>query len=140
MSQNEPALSHVLTDAAPAPRAPYSQATVIGNQLIYVSGQGPFTPAGDLLVGTFEELARQTFENVCVLVEAAGGTRSAIARVGVYLRDMGDFAEMNRVYKDYFPEPLPARTCIQSNLPRFPIEVDAVAVVVPGAAQTRAPR
>lgn len=131
MSQPVPLLDHVLTDTAPAPRAPYSQATVVAGQLIYVSGQGPFTPAGDLLVGSFEELARQTFANVCALVTAAGGSPASVARVGVYLRDMADFPEMNRIYAEYFPGPLPARTCIQSNLPRFPIEVDAVAVVEP---------
>jgi enamine deaminase RidA (YjgF/YER057c/UK114 family) len=102
----------------------------VAGQLIYLSGQGPFTVEGELLTGTFEALARQTFENVLALVVAAGGTPASVARVGVDLRDMGDFPEMNRIYAEYVPEPAPARTCIQSNLPRFPIEVDAVAVVV----------
>jgi 2-iminobutanoate/2-iminopropanoate deaminase len=129
MSAHESALGHVLTDTAPAPRAPYSQATIVPGGLIFVSGQGPFTPSGELLQGSFEALARQTFENVRALVVAAGGSPATVARVGVYLRDMDDFAEMNRIYEEYFPAPLPARTCIQSNLPRFPIEVDAVAIV-----------
>lgn len=128
MATDEDPLEHILTDRAPAPRAPYSQATVAPGGLIFVSGQGPFTPAGELLQGSFEVLARQTFENVCTLVTAAGGSPATIARVGVYLRDMSDFAEMNRIYEDYFPVPRPARTCIQSDLPRFPIEVDAFAV------------
>jgi 2-iminobutanoate/2-iminopropanoate deaminase len=128
----EPALEHISTDAAPAPRAPYSQATVAAGELIFISGQGPFTPAGELLTGSFEELARQTFDNVCALVTAAGGSPGTIARVGVFLRDMSDFAEMNRIYREFFPDPLPARTTIQTDLPRFPIEVDAVAVRMRG--------
>ena len=60
--------------------------------------------------------------------QRGGRPPATIARVGVFLRDMNDFQEMNRIYKEFFPEPLPARTTIQTDLPRFPIEVDAVAV------------
>ena len=50
-------------------------------------------------------------------------------RVGVYLRDMSHFATMNKVYVEFFREPMPARTTIQSDLPGFDIEVDAVIAV-----------
>lgn len=123
-------IKHILTDRAPAPRAPYSQATVASGSFIFLSGQGPFTAAGDLVSGSFEVAARQTFANVITMVEASGGNAGSIVRVGVFLKDMNDFHEMNALYEEYFPSPLPARTTIQSDLPRFPIEVDAIALVV----------
>ena len=123
-------IKHILTKRVPAPRAPYSQATVASGQFIFISGQGPFTPEGELVSDGFEAAARQTFENVIATIEDSGRSASSIVRVGVYLRDMADFPEMNRIYEEYIPAPLPARTTIQSDLPRFPIEVDAVALVV----------
>jgi enamine deaminase RidA (YjgF/YER057c/UK114 family) len=97
---------------------------------VFLSGQGPFTPDGDLVSGSFDAQARQTFRNVLAIAEAAGGGPESIVRVGIYLRDMvADFAEMNEIYLEYFTDPLPARTTIQSDLPRFDIEVDAVVVL-----------
>ena len=62
--------------------------------------------------------------------DAAGtDVRAANAvRVGVFLRDMADFAAMNEIYREFFSEPLPARTTIQSDLPGFEIEVDAILI------------
>ena len=57
---------------------------------------------------------------------AAGGSLADAVRVGVYLHDMADFPEMNAIYRETFPEPLPARTTIQTPLPGFGIEVDVV--------------
>ena len=49
-----------------------------------------------------------------------------VVRVGVYLNDMSDFDEMNEIYREMFPEPLPARTTIETPLPGFGLEVDMV--------------
>lgn len=116
----------IQTDNAPPPGGAYSQAISTGN-LVFLSGQGPFDPStGDKVEGSFVEQARQTFQNLAAVAEAAGGSLEDAVRVGVYLRDMSDFAAMNELYPDYFAEPLPARTTIQSNLPGFSIEVDAI--------------
>ena len=115
----------ISTDSAPAPGGAYSQAIAAGN-LVFLAGQGPFAPSGDKVEGPFAEQARQTFENLAAVAAAAGGSLADAVRVGVYLRDMENFATMNEIYREFFPEPLPARTTIQSDLPGFEIEVDAV--------------
>ena len=116
------------SDRAPAPGGPYSQAIVAGD-LVFLAGQGPFRPSGEKVAGTFGDEARQTFANLAAVAEAAGGSLADAVRVGVYLRDMDNFVEMNELYREFFPEPLPARTTIQSDLPGFEIEVDAVLLV-----------
>ena len=115
----------VSTDSAPAPGGAYSQAIAVGD-LVFLAGQGPFTPAGEKVEGTFADEARQTFENLAAVAAAAGGSLANAVRVGVFLRNMDNFATMNEIYGEFFPEPLPARTTIQSDLPGFEIEVDAV--------------
>jgi 2-iminobutanoate/2-iminopropanoate deaminase len=116
------------TDRAPAPAGPYSQA-IAGGGLVFLSGQGPTNPDGTRIDGSFEEQARQTFANLRALAEAAGASLADAVRVGVYLSDMADFSTMNEVYREFFPEPLPARTTIQSDLPGFAIEADAILLV-----------
>jgi 2-iminobutanoate/2-iminopropanoate deaminase len=113
------------TDRAPAPAGPYSQA-IVGGGFVFLAGQGPTAPDGSRVEGPFEEQARQTFSNLRAVAEEAGGSLADAVRVGVYLRDMADFATMNEVYREFFPTPLPARTTIQSDLPGFDIEADAI--------------
>jgi 2-iminobutanoate/2-iminopropanoate deaminase len=116
----------VSTGDAPAPGGAYSQAIVAGS-FAFLAGQGPFEPgSGAKVEGSFADQARQTFANLAAVAEATGGSLNDAVRVGVYLRDMDDFAEMNDIYREVFSEPLPARTTIQSDLPGFAIEVDAV--------------
>jgi len=81
---------------------------------------------GDDMQRMFEDQARQTFSNLAAVAEAAGGSLADAVRVGVFLRTMDNFATMNEIYREYFPDPLPARTTVQSELPGFEIEVDAV--------------
>jgi reactive intermediate/imine deaminase len=123
----------IVESAAAAPvRAPYSPGVGAEGRFVFLSGQGPFTVDGELVTGSFAEQARQTLRNVAALVEAAGATMADVVRVGVYLRDMPrDFAEMNAIYEEFFPKPLPARTTIPVPLPRFDIEVDAVIALGP---------
>jgi 2-iminobutanoate/2-iminopropanoate deaminase len=118
----------VSTQSAPAPGGAYSQAIAAGN-LVFLAGQGPFEPSGDKVEGSFEDQARQTFANLAAVAEAAGGSLADAVRVGVFLRDMADFPAMNEIYSEFFSDPLPARTTVQSDLPGFAIEVDAVLVI-----------
>ena len=110
--------------AAP-PGGPYSHAVRAGG-LVFLAGQIGHDPATGELAGDFEAQARQTFRNLETVARGAGGSLDDVVRVGIYLRDMGDFATLNDVYREFFSEPFPARTTIQSNLPGFAIEVDAV--------------
>jgi 2-iminobutanoate/2-iminopropanoate deaminase len=115
----------VQTNDAPPPGGAYSQAIAAGD-LVFLAGQGPFTPAGDKIDEPFGDAARQAFANLAAVAAAAGGSLADAVRVGVYLRSMDDFPEMNEVYREFFPEPLPARTTIQTDLPGFSIDVDAI--------------
>jgi len=121
MSERTP----IRAEGAPAPTGPYSQAIKSGG-FLFLAGQGPFRPDGSKMDGAFEDQARQTLQNLQSVAAAAGASLADAVRVGVYLRDMSNFAAMNKVYAEYFREPMPARTTIQSDLPGFEIEVDAV--------------
>jgi 2-iminobutanoate/2-iminopropanoate deaminase len=114
----------VHADGAPAAAGPYSHAVVAG-EFVYLSGQGPVDPATGEQPASFEDQARQAFRNLAAVAEAADASLADAVRVGVFLRDMGDFALMNEVYKEFIGEPFPARTTIQSDIP-IPIEIDAV--------------
>ena len=117
----------ITTDAAPLPKGPYSQAVLSAGRCLYISGQGPVDAAsGEFVVGSFDEQARLTLRNVRALAEAAGGTLAQAIKVHVYLRNMKDFQALNSVYAEFFPEPQPARTTVQSNLPGFDVEIDAI--------------
>lgn len=118
----------VETPNAAPPAGAYSQG-VVANGLLYISGQGPNTPRGERVTGTFEEQARLTFKNVQEIAAAAGASLANVVRVGVYLRDMANFDVMNALYAELFGPQLPARTTIQSDLPGFEIEVDAIVLL-----------
>lgn len=129
-SSGKPGRRRVLTDNAPKPSGPFSQAVVSGGT-IYVAGQGPMNPkTGKIDVVTFEEQATQAFENVKAILEAAGSSMAKVLRVNVYLADLEDFAKMNEVYRRYFTGDFPARTTIGAQLLlKMLIEVDCIAAV-----------
>ena len=118
----------VSTSDAPAPSGGYSQA-VRTEQLLFLSGQGPFRPDGSLVNDSIEHQVRQVFANLQAVAQAAGGSLSRAVRVGVYLSDLQQFAEMDCVYREIFTEPRPARTTIQSDLVDFDIEADAIVLL-----------
>jgi 2-iminobutanoate/2-iminopropanoate deaminase len=113
------------SSGAPAPSGAYSQAIVAGDYM-FLSGQGPFDTEGRLVDGTFGDQVRRVFANLAAVAAEADATLADAVRVGVYLNDMDTFDEMNTIYEETFPRPLPARTTIQTPLPGFGIEVDAV--------------
>jgi len=102
----------VETDGAPAPIGPYSQA-VVANGVLYCSGQVPLDPAtGELVDGGVAEQARRCLESLDAVCRAAGTQLSDAARIGIYLTDMGLFAELNEVYASFFSEPFPVRSTV----------------------------
>jgi reactive intermediate/imine deaminase len=120
----------ISTPRAPAAIGPYSQAVRAGGT-VYLSGQIPLDPAtGELVQADIATEARRVFDNLQAVCEAAGGSMDDVARVGIYLTDLSDFAAVNAVMADYFAAPYPARSTIQvSALPRGArVEVDAVLV------------
>jgi reactive intermediate/imine deaminase len=115
-------------DDAPRPGGAYSHAVRAGD-VIYLAGQTPHDPETREQPEGFEEQARLAFRNLEAVARAAGASLADAVRVGVYLRDMGDFPAMNEVFAEFIPEPSPVRTTVQSDLPGFAIEVDAVLYV-----------
>lgn len=120
----------ISTERAPAAIGPYSQAVRAGGQ-VFLSGQIPLDPAtGQLVTGDIRAQTVRVFENLKAVCEAAGGGLGDVVRVGIYLMDLSDFAEVNAVMADYFQAPYPARATVQvAGLPRGArVEIDAVLV------------
>jgi 2-iminobutanoate/2-iminopropanoate deaminase len=99
----------ISTDQAPAAVGPYSQA-VSAAGLLYVSGQIGLDPAtGKLVDGGVEAQARQVLANIEAILAAAGLTTADVIKTTVLLTDIGDFAAVNAIYAEHFPEAPPAR-------------------------------
>ena len=117
------------TDKAPAAIGPYSQAVKTGN-LLFVSGQIPIDPATGVFAGEdIETQTRQSLKNLQAIVEAAGYTLADVVKTTVLLANMEDFAAMNGVYAEFFPENCPARAAFAvKDLPRGAlVEIEAIA-------------
>jgi len=120
----------ISTERAPAAIGPYSQAVRAGGT-VYLSGQIPLDPAtGELVTGDISTQTRRVFDNLQAVCEAAGGSLDGVVRVGIYVMDLSDFAQVNAVMAEYFQAPYPARSTIQvAGLPKGArVEVDAVLV------------
>ena len=125
-----PAKSAVRTDKAPAPfqGAPYSQAIRCGD-FVFVAGQLPLSPSGEVVGTTIEEQTEQVFRNLRAILEAAGSGLEKVVKTTVFLVDFGDFGAMNEVYRKHVGDVPPARSTIA--VKEFPrgarIEIEAIA-------------
>jgi 2-iminobutanoate/2-iminopropanoate deaminase len=114
---------------APKAIGPYSQAVRVG-QLLFVSGQVPLDPAtGEIVIGDIATQTRRVFDNLGAVLKAGGRSFHDVVRTTVFLADMNDFAEVNKVYGSYFSEPYPARATVQvARLPKDArVEIDVIA-------------
>lgn len=119
------------SDAAPAAIGTYSQAIRSGN-LVFLSGQIPLLPETmEIVEGDFEARARQVFDNLSAVAEAAGGSLNDVVKLTVFLTDLNDFATVNSVMESYFEQPYPARAAVGvASLPKgVDVEADAVLAV-----------
>jgi len=126
-------LKHVVTTSlAPAAIGPYSQGIRAGN-LLFVSGQIPIDPATGALIDAkdIQSQTRRVLQNVQAILSSGGTTMENVVRTTVFLKDMNEFAEMNRVYGEFFREAAPARATVEvARLPRdVSVEIDCIAVV-----------
>jgi 2-iminobutanoate/2-iminopropanoate deaminase len=111
------------------PAGAYSPGIVAEGRFVYVSGQGPLRD-GAVVGETVAEQTRITLENLAAVLAEAGATLADVVRCGVFLADIGDFATMNDVYAEHFPQPLPARTTVGAALAAgMKVEIDCVAVL-----------
>ena len=121
----------ISTKKAPAAIGPYSQAIQVGN-LVYTSGQIPIDPAtGAFVEGDIKEQTRQSLTNVKSILEEVGLTMNNVVKTTVFMADMGDFADMNSVYAEFFTEPYPARSAVAvKTLPKGAlIEIEVIAEI-----------
>ena len=121
----------VATNSAPAAIGPYSQAIQTGN-MVFVSGQLPIIPeTGALSEGTMTEQTQQSLKNIGEILKAAGGSLDNVVKTTIFMADLGDFAEVNAAYAQFFTGAAPARSCVQAAaLPKNGrIEIEAIAVL-----------
>lgn len=120
----------ISTDKAPAAIGPYSQA-VKANGFVFVSGQLPIDMAtSELIKDDIKAAARASLTNVQTILKEAGASLKDVVRVGVFIKDISDFADVNEVYSEFFNTDCPARSCVQAVLPKDAvIEIEAIAYV-----------
>lgn len=122
-------LKSVYTDGAPKPVGPYSQAFKVGPWL-FCSGQIPLDPKNSQVVGQdVETQAKQVFENIKSVLMAENMNFNHVIKTLVFLTDMREFSQFNKVYELYFLDHKPARSCVEvSALPKsVKVEVEVIA-------------
>lgn len=120
----------ILTDQAPAPIGPYSQAVLVRNTL-YISGQIPINPeSGTLIEESIEAETHQVMKNLEGVLKAAGMSFSNLVKTTILIKDMNDFSRINVVYGNYFTDVFPARETVEvSRLPKdVRVEISGIAV------------
>ncbi len=123
--QHEP----VVSSGMPQPLGPYSQVVRAGD-FLFVSGQGGLNPATGTLAGdTFEQQARQAFENLSTVLQAAGSNLGDVVKATIFCADAMSFAALNSLYAEFFPLNPPARSVPIVQLPRgLLISIECIAV------------
>jgi len=121
----------ITSSKAPAPIGPYNQAILSGNTL-YTSGQIALHPkTGELVLDSIEIETKQVMENMKTVLEAAEMTFENVIKTSIFISDMNNFGEINKVYGSYFnEETAPARETVEvANLPKFVnVEISMIAV------------
>ena len=119
----------IIPSGSAPPLAPYSPGVRAGNH-IYVSGMLALDKEGKSVgIGDITAQTRHVLEGVKAVIETGGGKMSDIAYNAIILKDLADYAAMNKVYAEYFPHNPPARYCIRADLvkPEFLVEITSVA-------------
>lgn len=122
----------ISTSNAPSAIGPYSQAIKAGN-LLFVSGQIPLDSATGALIpeDTIQAQTTRVLQNLSAILAQAGATLDNVVRTTVFLKDMEDFGEMNRIYNTFFTTDCPARSAVEvARLPKdVRVEIEAIAAL-----------
>ena len=119
------------SNSAPLPIGPYSQAVMVNNTL-YCSGQIAINPqTGELNIADIKSETHQVMKNLKAVLTEAGLAFIDVVKCSIFLKNMDDFAEVNKIYGEYFERLFPARETIQvSKLPlNVNVEISLIAVV-----------
>ena len=123
----------VATEKAPRAIGPYSQAVCIDGY-VFTAGQVGLDPITmDLVEGGIGAQTRQVLTNLSHVLEASDSGLNFVIKTTVFLQDMNDFAAMNTVYSEFFPDNPPARSTVQvAGLPKGAlVEIECVAFLNP---------
>lgn len=123
-------MNNIVTNEAPQAIGPYSQAVRCGN-LLFVSGQIPLQPDGEMVAGGIEEQTHQVFRNIQAILGAAGASLGRVVKTTVFIVDMNEFAQVNEIYASYFEDHKPARATVEvSKLPKnAQVEIECICVL-----------
>lgn len=106
----------------------YSPALKAGDW-VFVSGQGPIDPEGNVVSGAIENEVALTLGNIARLLEAAGARMDQVVKCTCYLANIADFDAFDRMYRTYFGDVPPACTTVAAGLQGIKIEIDATAYI-----------
>ena len=120
----------IVTKYAPPAVGPYSQAIKLGN-LVFTSGQFALDQETGKVEGDIAQQTETALKNVSAILEAAGSSMNNVIKATVFITDMNDFNVVNEVYKKFFEEKPPARSCVQvAALPKGAnVEVEVIAFI-----------
>ena len=119
----------IIPKGSAPPLAPYSPGTKAGSA-VYVSGTLALDSVGNLVgKGDVKAQTRHVLDTIKSVLETAGGSMNDITFNHIFLANMADYAAMNEVYREYFPDRPPARYCIRADLvrPEFLVEIASIA-------------
>jgi 2-iminobutanoate/2-iminopropanoate deaminase len=117
----------------PDPYGPFllSQGIRMGNML-FISGQAGYGDDGKIVSGGFRSQGEQAFSNLRRALEAGGASLRSVAKVTIFLTDMGHFSEVVELRRKFFHEPYPADTIVEVKAlytPEAMIEIEAIAAI-----------
>lgn len=135
--QLHPVKQVVFTDKAPQPIGPYSQAVVSGD-FVFLSGQVGIDPATGNITGNATEQTTRSMENLRAVLQESGLGFKDVVQTRIYLVNMSDWTEVNRIYGSYFTDNYPARATVQvAGLPKgAQVEIEMVAQKRQGTSDT----
>lgn len=116
---------------APKAIGPYSQG-VIHNGILYTAGQLALLPKTmSLAQGGIENQTNQVLANLNAILEEAKTSRENVIKSTIYLKNLEDFAAVNKIYSDFFGGHKPARSTVEvSGLPKGALlEIDLIASI-----------
>lgn len=122
-------MDYIATKNAPSAIGPYSQAIGLGD-MIFTSGQIALKPDGSLVDGGIQIQTRQVLTNLSEVLKEAGSSLSKVVKTTIFLVNMDDFAEVNKIYAEFFDSHKPSRSTVAvKTLPlNVGIEIEAIAV------------
>lgn len=117
----------IYTEEAPKPIGPYCQGNIAG-PFVFTAAVGGLKPDGTLVEGGIGPETHQALRNIAAILKAGGCGLGDVAKVTAFLASLADFRAMNEVYQQYFQQPYPARSIVQTALPKGVVAFDAVAL------------